>query len=119
MKPWNEGRRRRCCYGCGAVMDVRETPDQTYCKPACSRGKDRQGNNRRESRNLRSLIVELLGGKCAECGVNTNLHIDHVTPLPLGGTNTADNVQLLCKTCHAGKTWSEREHSFTPNTYGW
>ena len=30
--------------------------------------------------------------------------VDHIIELALGGTNTIDNVQPLCKECHKAKT---------------
>ncbi|MFJ2806141.1 HNH endonuclease [Kitasatospora sp. NPDC087271] len=30
--------------------------------------------------------------------------VDHRTPLALGGEDTDDNVQALCRTCHQAKT---------------
>ncbi|MFD9073659.1 HNH endonuclease [Streptomyces lasiicapitis] len=32
---------------------------------------------------------------------------DHVRPLAMGGTDTAGNVQVLCRGCHALKTTTE------------
>ncbi|MER6052952.1 HNH endonuclease signature motif containing protein [Streptomyces sp. NPDC001793] len=33
--------------------------------------------------------------------------MDHVRPLALGGTDADDNVQVLCRGCHALKTETE------------
>jgi hypothetical protein len=48
---------------------------------------------------------------CAHCTkegrVTVTAEIDHVIPLALGGTDTDDNVQGLCKDCHARKTADE------------
>ncbi|MEU4101259.1 HNH endonuclease [Streptomyces tanashiensis] len=33
--------------------------------------------------------------------------MDHVRPLSMGGTDTAGNVQVLCRGCHALKTRTE------------
>jgi 5-methylcytosine-specific restriction protein A len=33
--------------------------------------------------------------------------VDHITPLHKGGTDARDNLQPLCRACHAGKTASE------------
>ena len=43
------------------------------------------------------------GFKCAKCGVVKDLHIDHIVPLALDGSNDLDNLQLLCKTCNLSK----------------
>jgi 5-methylcytosine-specific restriction endonuclease McrA len=44
------------------------------------------------------------GGRCQWklasgdiCGCTRHLQFDHVTPLALGGTSTAENVSILCR----------------------
>ena len=54
------------------------------------------------------------GGKCADCGCKTGgangLDWDHVTPLEMGGEDTLDNLQPLCKPCHKLKTREDKRH---------
>lgn len=40
--------------------------------------------------------------KCAACGKD-EVTIDHVVPLSLGGVDTIDNIQPLCKPCNSKK----------------
>jgi 5-methylcytosine-specific restriction protein A len=42
--------------------------------------------------------------------------IDHITPLSKGGTYAPNNVQPLCKDCHAAKTATERGYTVRPVT---
>lgn len=45
-------------------------------------------------------------GLCNHCGVDLSsvvVHLDHIYPVSKGGTNTDDNVQLLCQSCNARK----------------
>lgn len=46
-------------------------------------------------------------GKCAAfwCGaeLSDSYHVDHITALARGGTNSSDNLQLLCPTCNLSK----------------
>lgn len=49
-------------------------------------------------------------GKCATCKKkisknpgNSKYHVDHVTPLKLGGSNYPSNLQLLCRRCNCSK----------------
>ena len=48
-------------------------------------------------------------GICVQCGKVVGLrgHVDHIVPLPSGGTNALDNLQTLCASCHSIKTSRE------------
>lgn len=41
--------------------------------------------------------------RCNYCGAMGKLHIDHIMPIKLGGTNWPDNLQLLCRPCNQAK----------------
>lgn len=40
---------------------------------------------------------------CLKCGARPAISPDHVKPLAAGGSNTVDNLQLLCENCNKGK----------------
>jgi 5-methylcytosine-specific restriction endonuclease McrA len=40
---------------------------------------------------------------CAKCNTKEYLTIDHIKPVSLGGENTLDNIQILCKSCNFKK----------------
>lgn len=47
---------------------------------------------------------------CRECGrVGTDLEIDHITPLHLGGAESDENRQSLCVDCHKIKSAEEEK----------
>jgi 5-methylcytosine-specific restriction endonuclease McrA len=49
-------------------------------------------------------ILRKYGNKCLCCGrKDVKLTMDHVVPISLGGTHTADNVQPLCQSCNSAK----------------
>jgi hypothetical protein len=40
------------------------------------------------------------GGCCVKCGATDYLEFDHIIPHSLGGANTVNNIQLLCRRCN-------------------
>lgn len=47
-----------------------------------------------------SAVWQRDGGKCVQCGSQNYLEFDHKIPHSLGGANTLNNVQLLCRKCN-------------------
>ena len=45
--------------------------------------------------------------RCQACGASASdgaeLHVDHIIPRSLGGTDVRSNLQALCRTCNLGK----------------
>ncbi|MDT0494008.1 HNH endonuclease [Streptomyces sp. NPDC012600] len=59
---------------------------------------------------LRALVGARGGARCARCGslaLAGSVDVDHVQPLALGGEDTDQNVQPLCRDCHRVKTATE------------
>jgi HNH endonuclease len=42
-------------------------------------------------------------GRCVKCGSSQQIEFDHIIPVSLGGSSTANNVQLLCQSCNRTK----------------
>ena len=42
-------------------------------------------------------------GACVKCGATADLHFDHIISVALGGSDEAENIQLLCGTCNVSK----------------
>lgn len=58
------------------------------------------------TRSLKEKLMTLQNGRCVCCKVrltSKNTHMDHVVPLKTGGSNTDDNIQLLCQPCNNSK----------------
>ncbi|OKH90485.1 HNH endonuclease [Streptomyces uncialis] len=56
---------------------------------------------------LRRAVRKAVSGTCAICRgtfLPSQVDIDHIRPLALGGEDVASNVQVLCKSCHKTKT---------------
>lgn len=61
----------------------------------------------REHDRIRQRILVRDGAACVRCEHGLNLEIDHIVPLHLGGAESDENRQILCKSCHAKKTLEE------------
>jgi hypothetical protein len=56
------------------------------------------------SKQVKDLVWNRDGGKCAQCSSNARLEFDHIIPFSKGGSNTYRNIQLLCENCNRRKT---------------
>jgi hypothetical protein len=57
----------------------------------------------------KSVKVQVYTGKCANCGKRHGLEYDHKVKFSHGGTNGADNIQMLCRSCNMRKEIVARE----------
>lgn len=57
----------------------------------------------------RKLKIKTISGYCIRCGAfRETLQNDHIIPRWNGGSEKADNIQLLCANCHEDKTRREQ-----------
>lgn len=63
------------------------------------------------SNNEKQLFV-LQKSKCAVCrsSIKKGYHVDHIVPLSKGGSNSKENLQLLCPTCNLSKSAKDPIH---------
>ena len=55
-------------------------------------------------------ILDLQRGKCARCGIRTDLlQFHHLKQYAKGGSNRTDNIEALCPTCHYKETRKQRQ----------
>jgi len=62
---------------------------------------------------------ELFNHKCANCGSNERLCIDHHMPLDLGYPLTRQNAVLLCVSCNSSKKKTLPEDFYSPEKLQW
>ena len=61
-----------------------------------------------EWRRIREHVLKRDGHKCRECGFPFRLEVDHIIRPEVGGELKAlDNLQVLCRECHARKSAAE------------
>ena len=67
----------------------------------------RELRNKRRARSIRGSVrkdvMKRDNYQCQYCGSNQNLVIDHIFPFSRGGSNDADNLQVLCNDCNSSK----------------
>lgn len=58
------------------------------------------------------------GGVCVAChaDLGDGFHVDHIIPLTRGGSDSAENLQLLCPTCNRVKS-NKLPHELSPGFY--
>src|SRR5690554_4009573 len=52
---------------------------------------------------LRHAVYERDGYACVTCGTGSNLTLDHIYPWSLGGPDTFENFQTMCRSCNSRK----------------
>jgi tellurite resistance protein len=55
-------------------------------------------------REVRQRVWQRYGGRCVECSAEDYLEFDHIVPVAKGGSNSENNVQLLCRRCNLKKS---------------
>ncbi|OKI16598.1 hypothetical protein A6A07_11360 [Streptomyces sp. CB03911] len=51
----------------------------------------------------RAAVRDRDGHRCVSCGAVDDLTLDHIYPWSLGGSDTVDNLRVLCRPCNSRK----------------
>lgn len=67
---------------------------------------DRKSRKIAKRRETIKVLMKLQRGRCAICRdkLTADLHIDHIMPRKLGGSNARSNLQLTCIPCNLTKS---------------
>ncbi len=126
----------KICPFCQKIFIITEKRgNHKYCSIQCRRkgaNYNTAAYHRKRDNILRSLVLELLGGKCKSCGISDNrvLQIDHINGngykenkiLGYSGGNThryyrhildvkGEGYQLLCANCNWIKRYEKKEYN--------
>lgn len=52
---------------------------------------------------VRAAVYERDNSTCQDCGATDRLTLDHIYPWSLGGSDTDDNLRVLCRPCNSRK----------------
>ncbi len=54
--------------------------------------------------DVKVYVMRRDAGSCRACGSTRELQFDHIIPLAMGGSNEAENLQILCGPCNRSKS---------------
>lgn len=119
------------CFFCGEFFYNR-SPIAKYCKRhrGVSECVERARNARVRAEKLGLVahysghelykLVEAYGLRCMRCKTHDwgfmGWVADHIVPLSAGGTNTIENIQILCFACNGQKRHDFTDYRLTVNT---
>lgn len=101
-----DGYRRPECRSCQNKRSKQINPNYQYTPGSVAAREAHSKMPRTEIDQIKKTKLLLQGGECIYCTSKLDeakSHLDHRTPLARGGTNSQENLQLLCARCNAEK----------------
>lgn len=92
-------RAKRPCSGCRHLFQPKSRA-HAFCSVECTRIKRKTLDTIQPL--VREYFLERANFECEQCGTpnNYNLELHHKLPLYRGGEDCADNIAVICDTCH-------------------
>lgn len=91
----------------GRLADEAEAKAQADAKEATRAAKialrGGQINRANIPEQTRRAVFERDNHTCQKCGATEDLSLDHIHPWSIGGPDTEDNLQVLCRPCNSRK----------------
>lgn len=101
IDPMNDGRRMVLLDYKGITND--DGRDMYYFIVGLGRWGLVEKRSRNISSEVKRAVYERDGGCCVQCGSNEDIEYDHDLPFSKGGSNTVNNIQILCFRCNREK----------------
>ncbi|MGA4950432.1 HNH endonuclease [Streptomyces lydicamycinicus] len=104
---------------CHACKKLRPIGTACPCRASAPKRKHKSKNTRVKGKydhqwqKVRAQAIRL-HPFCSHCGTTHDLTGDHIVPLAQGGTNTLDNVRVLCRSCNSRREQAIRRARKAP-----
>ncbi|RYY79008.1 MAG: hypothetical protein EOO69_08285 [Moraxellaceae bacterium] len=66
--------------------------------------KQTAGTSRHISQSVKNAVWLRCQGRCVQCASTQYLEFDHIIPFSKGGSNSENNIQILCRACNLAKS---------------
>ena len=90
------------------VKRMREEDERYAARKGWTLEQLHEYRDKRRARTIRGSVRKDVMARdnyqCQYCGATDDLAIDHIFPFSRGGSNEADNLQVLCRACNSAKS---------------